>query len=125
MFERSNKSIANEIKGEVKLFILTGPTFIGWIVGLLHYPADSKPFLAAFQNALVSLVFLFAYGFFYVMNLFFNFPSENILLYLESILSFFYLSFTLYAYLMYRKEQRITLEVPVQTFLDRLFLIKL
>jgi hypothetical protein len=124
MIEASKKYTLTEIIKEVKLFILTGPTCLGWIFGILNYPLNSDFFKLAIQNGLSSLVFASTYGFFYTIHLFFHIPSENILLFLESFLSLAYVGTTLFCYLAFRQNEKIIGLKIVQSLLDRVFLFK-
>lgn len=116
-----NHHLTEEIIRELKLFSQTGPTLLGWIYGILHYKADSTPFYAAVQNGLLSLSFLVLYGFFYIMNIFFHFPSEKYLIIIESIITLVYLAATLATYMVYRKNREIPGIKLIQTLLDRVF----
>jgi len=117
-----NKITLEDAVRELKLFAIAGPTMLGWIFGLLHYPISSKLFLVSFQNGVVSLFFLGIYGFFYILNLFFSFPPDIILLYMESVFSLLYLGITLFFYAGFRQKEKIPGSDIIQSLLDRMFL---
>jgi hypothetical protein len=124
MIQNKNTFSNNPFFIELKFFALSGPTILGWIFGILHYPINSKHFLLSVQNGIISLAFIAIYGFIHVLRLFFNFPSDEILLYQESFLSLLYLVSTLFCYFVYRKKEKIVGVQIVQSLLDRMFLYK-
>jgi len=118
-----SKITPQQIIHEIKYFVLSGPAILGWIYGILHYPANSNFFLVSIQNGLISITFLTVYAFFYVFSLLFHLPSDIALLFIESLVSFTYLGITFYCYVNFRKNEKITGLQTVQSLLDRAILI--
>ncbi|MDH4262615.1 MAG: hypothetical protein OEV78_06185 [Spirochaetia bacterium] len=122
--ETKNKYNSDNFIKDIKLFLLTGPTLLVWISAIVHYPKNSKYFLLSIQNALISVIFIFIYSFFIVINLFFQIPSESSLLIIESTLSTIYLIITLYCFYLFRQKEKIALSKIVDSLLDRVFLVE-
>lgn len=73
------------------LLLLSGPFLLGWIIGILGYPANHRRFLLGMQNFILTVIYFCALTLFYTAQKLFLFEVYYLYV-IHSILAFAYIS---------------------------------